>query len=711
MKSELFNHCAFCLHLTYRLSGNGLACLLSLHLMLASYPIFARTEVSQVKKSSAQDIAALHRKAAQYHAAKDDVNAAATYQQILALDPDDKTAIRGRAFATLEMGAPNLALHYAKQNRSHFTDAEWLNFQQASAGRLVRWGTLEAKAGLGQQRFKATDMALQHNLALREQHQLMQQNQLASNRYTEFDRMVALRDREQMQEVINVYLQLKQQTIDIPAYALVAIADAYLYLRQPKQARDLYLQALTASKQDADYPNREWQLNLFNAYIDGNEFNKAIDLIDAMVIETPPIIHKGLKGVELDNEFYEQARVSQALARIYAQRPKEAQTLLSNTLKTAPHLIDARLAHAELLQVREQPRAAQKEYVSILVDEPSSNAAANGIAETAITIHDIKTAQFQLNQLLAHYPENLETQRINHLMQSQISPTLVMRSGFSKSPNGAGNRGNQDWNIDALLYSALLNDNWRVFSHSFNAEADFDGAENTRKRIGMGADYRSPSYLFSLELNQDQSQFANYGLVVDASWLPSDYWRVNVGLDSNSNDIPLQASANQTKMRTIKLSLNYLSDESRSVNAAVSQAWLTDGNRRTEANTNWQERWASGPIYKLDTDINLSTSKSSLENAAYFNPSRDYSADMQMMNEWTVWRHYQMSFKHTLTLGVGRYWQSGFESGVTQLVRYEQEWILDATRSIQYGIAHEKHPFDGEAAKTTSAFLNVSWNF
>jgi biofilm PGA synthesis protein PgaA len=637
------------------------------------------------------------------------VDEAETYHQILQLIPNDRVALRGRAFATLHMGAPHLAVKYAEQHPDAFTQAELLDLHQASAGRSTKWGTVEGKAGIGQQRFQSTDKALLQNDTVRTLH-VQHKSDSPSGRYTEFDRMVALRDRVRMQEVIALYQTLKQRQIEIPAYALVAVADAYLYQREPESARDLYLQALALSKHDRDYPNREWQLNLFNAYLDAYDFDAARELIDKLVVDIPPVLNKGLRGVEVDNEVYEEARINQAYARINADQYEEGQSLLDKTLETAPFNMGVRLASGDLLQLREQPRAAQRQYASVLVDDPSNSSASAGIAETAIALNDSQTAKHQLDTLTQYYPENREVQRLQQLFATYQQPLLTVTSGWGKSPTGGGNRGNQNWQVDTMLHSPLFNQQWRVFAHTFNAEADFGDATGIRRRAGVGADYRSPAWRISGEINQDQTRLDNYGFSMNTSWLPNDHWGFDLEFESNSNNIPLQASAAGISMKSIKLGMNYIHNESRSLNANLGYSWLSDSNRRVEVGANWQERWWSGPVYKLDTTVGVFSSDNSFSNAVYFNPRRDYSIEAQISNEWTLWRDYQRSFKNRLMLGAGEYWQQGFASGMTSVMRYEHEWNLDPIRTVSYGVAYERHPYDGVANETTSVFLNLTWH-
>lgn len=646
-----------------------------------------------------------------YRSKRDFVSEAATYQDILHLAPNDRAALRGRVFAALNMGAPHLSVTYAEQNPEVFSSAELLSLQQASAGRSIKWGGIESNAGIGPKRFHATDKALIQNAKVRAAHVRNGAIDSTSGHLTEFDRIVSLCDRVRMDEAIALYKELKDRHIQIPPYALAAVANAYLYQHRPKQACNLYLEALSLSRNDREYPNREWQMNLFYAYIDANEFDAARELIDQIEKEIPPVLHKGLRGVEVDNELYEQARVNVARARIYADKLNEGQTLLEQTLLAAPFSLDARLAYADLLQSRDQPRAAQKQYTSLLVDDPTNISASVGFAETALTLHDLYTAKTQLDTLTKNYPENPGVQQLQRQFHAYQQPVLTMSSALGQSSTGGGNNGNQSWLIDETVYSGTFNHNWRVFEHSFNAEATFGNTTGTRHRIGIGSDYRSPTWQISGEINQDIDSLDNFGASLSTSWLPSDQWRLDTGIETNSNDISLQASAAGITRQTLNLGASYSHQEFLNLSTNLGYSWYSDSNRRIEAGANWIERWWSGSAYKLDTQLGVSASNNSLNDAVYFNPRNDASFDVQMINEWTLWRNYLYSFKHRLVLGMGQYWQQDYGAKDMETVRYEHEWNFDPFRTLSYGIAYERHPYDGEIDTRISVSLNLTWHF
>ena len=650
-------------------------------------------------------------RAALYRNKRDFVSEADTYNDVLLLAPNDQDSLRRRVFAVSNMGAPHLSTAYAGQNPELFSKDELLSLQQASAGRNIKWGGIESDVDIGPKRFQTTDKALAQNARVIALHEREGAMDAPSGRFAEFDRIVGLSNRSRMSEAIALYERMIERHAAIPPYVLAAVAEAYLCQRKPRQARDLYLQALDLSRNDREYPNREWQMNLFYAYIDTNDFEAARKLADQLEKELPPVLHKGVPGVEIDNEFYEQARVNTARARLYADKLNECQTLLEQTMLAAPYSLDARLAYGDLLQARDQPRAAQRQYTGLLVDDPTNMHAAVGIAETALTLNDLNTAKIRTDTLLENYPENPAVQQLQQHFQAYQRPSLAISSSIGKSSSGGGNKGNQDWQVETMFHSATFNQHWRVFEHSFDAEAVFGEMTGTRHRIGVGADYRSPFWQISGELNEDMTSLDDIGAILNTSWLPNDQWQLSTGFESNSNNIPLQASAAGFTKDALNLGMAYKHQESRVFSTTMGYSWFSDSNRRIEAGASWMERWLCGPVYQLETQLGAFASDNSLADAVYFNPRSDLSLDAQMINEWTLWRNYQHNFKNRLALGLGQYFQQDYGSKSIDILRYEHEWNWDPYRALNYGIAYERHPYDGETDKHISASLNLTWHF
>lgn len=641
--------------------------------------------------------------AALYQRDNDAVREAATHHDILQLAPTDRTALRGRVFASERMGAPHLAAALAAQTPEIFSTTEMRHLQQAVAGKTIQWGAAESAVGLGPQRFRTTERGLARNATVIGDDPAGQQ--------ASFDRIVALRDRWRMDEALALYHTLKQRQVDMPPYTLAAAADAYLYNRQPQQARDLYLQALARSRNDPAYPERTWQFGLFEAYLESRAFQDAEQLIGELQREIPAILHKGLPGVELDNDLYARAQIGAARLRLATNALDDSQHLLEQLRQAAPFHLDVRLTYGDLLQARQQPRAAQQQYRSVLVDDPSHLYAAAGIAETALELADFGTALTQMRTLQANYPENRTVQRLQRQLEASTRPRFTLSAEGGSSTAGAGNTGNSDWQVEALFLSGVWADHWRMFVHVFSAQASFDTEDARRLRLGVGGEYLGPEWQLAAEISHADQELGAVGGSLQATWSPSDHWQLQAAFDSQSNAIPLRASDADITARTLNVHAVYTHNESRRWRTSLEQLWFSDGNERTRLSTRWEERWVHRPRYTLDTWVSFETSMNSRRDAEYFNPRHDYAMEVTLLTEWWLWRRYEREFKHRLLLGAGPYWQQGFGTGAAWTVRYEQEWNLASWRSLRYGVGYRQQPYDGIDDKRLFFFLEMAWHF
>ncbi len=663
------------------------------------------------KTSDKHSIQLRHMLAKLYRKRKDYLAEATTYHDILQIAPDDIEAVRERSFALLRMGAADLAADLSAEKADVFSKAERLVFRQLQAGRHIKWGEIEARYGIGLQRFDSADKSILENSLLRAKYKEAEKSNNTSAVRVEFDRVVALRNRVRMKQAIALFSTIRKRERDIPAYVLAAAADAYLHQKQPEIARDLYLQAFKLIEKKSQHPERLWQFGLLQAYMDVNQFDEAQALATQLVETIPSVLHKGLRRAEVDNEYYERARVDSARVLLYADKLQESEFELAEILKEAPFNLDARLALAELRQARNQPRNARDKFTSVLVDDPANHDASVGIAQSSIELADYSTARTHIDRLTRHYPENYSVQRVERMLKAYLSPRLTVTSGFGTSKGGGGNRGDSDWEVDAIVDSGPIFNNYSLFARTFNAEASFEDDVATRRRMGIGLQYLNPSWKFAIEIDRNQTGRSQTGVATRATWFVNDHWLLDAQFESNSNSIPVQAHGAGVEAKALATGLRFSSNESRNLGIDFSYLWLSDGNRRANIALDWFQRWMSGPVYKLDTKLSTSASNNSLKDTAYFNPQYDTSFDLLLINEWTLWRRDLRSYKHLLSLGVGGYWQQDFGVKETTSVRYEHQWDIDVLRSLNFGVEYSRHPYDGVTSARTAFFLNFSWSF
>ena len=657
-------------------------------------------EKLRTKPHTVAHVPLLHSLASLWQAKQRWFDSAAVFDEILRIMPNDRAAYRERSFMLSRMGTPHLAIEYVTAQPTWFTAEEKSSLQEDRISQLIRWGEAEIAWQSGPARFKTIDRALQEN-------ELFSQHSLRSA----FDRLIALRDRVRMAEVIAHYQNLHARGVELPAYTVSAAADAFLYQKQPEQARDLYRRALAMTQNEPGAPNREWQLGLYYAYIECEQFAAARELIDRMVADEPPFLYRGMRGVELDNPMYPRLRLNQALLRLYADQLDESETLLHAFLELAPFNISARTAWGSLHFAREQPRAAQQIFQSVLVDEPKDLHAQIGLAETLLSLRDYRKALLIAEPLWRDYPENRAVQNLAQQWQAYQRRHFTSEARMGRSDGGINPSGNRDLQIDSQLYSAPFAYHWRAYIRHFYAQAHLDEQTVSRQRVGLGLHYRVPDWQAQIELRQALPKYDEIAIALNGDWQANDHWAVRASIESKINDLAMKAHAAGISARRASLGVSYTANESRRLASEFSLTEFSDDNRRSQLNLSGSQRMLSNPLYKLTTYASLYASRNSLRNAVYFNPRHDTAFELTAVNEWLTWRRYQRNFKQRLALSVGHYRQADFGGASTYGLRYEHEWERDGRFTLRYGVGSNRHPYDGIQETRRFAYLNFNWIF
>lgn len=627
--------------------------------------------------------------------------AAATYQDVLRIEPDFRYAFRGRTFALNRAGAFHLASRLAESRPEAFDADELRRLAQDAAARTVVFGQAWAETDDTPTRHAKTDLALDQNAELARQY--------GDHARTKFDRLVAMRDRARVREAVDLYESLVADQTDVPAYARIAAADAYLHLGQPDAARDLYRAVLGDPENSRAAEAAEWRIALMYAYSEAEQHDEAQALADSVLRDMPALMHKGTAAVEAPNEEYARAALMAALTRLYADRFDEAQQRLAEMRALAPFNSGIRAAWASLQSARERPRAALEEFTLLQIDDPESVDAAIGHADSLLVLNRLDEARAMLGPLLTNYPDNKAVRELEREIDSQDGFHLKLDTTLGRGASVAG----AESVLDATLYSpplaASLGTPYRVFSRLSRMQGEAGEVSVSRNRFGAGLDYRRGDIRAEAELNHAGGGADRNGVAGAIEWTPSDMWRLHLALDTNINDLPAAAFRNDVTGRSLRAGVTWIEHESRKAGADLVRIRFSDDNTRDAVRAWWTERWISGPVFKFDITLALSASGNSLAGAAYFNPERDREASVTFAGEWLSWRRYERAFRQRLALTGGHYAQKGFAGGAVADLRYEHEWRNDPGLSLRYGLGHAFHPYDGEREHRNYAFLHLYW--
>ena len=636
-------------------------------------------------------------------ARRDYFAALTAYQSVLKKQPGHRVALRGRIQTLARLGTPQLAIELADRNPGVLVPEERDAIAADQTAHQIRWGAIAADTGRGSARFAIIDQALEASEVAGERAMNPDMALSRSERQLALDRIGALRERYRMREAVTLYESLEARGEALPAYAKASAASAYLYLEQPEKARDLYREALVT---DAD--NLESNVGLFFALSECEEHDAALEQIERTVSTTPQWIDAWSPATRRDNPAYARVLSARAMAPLFANRPGEAEQRLHELSEQVPYNMDVRTDYASSMRARGWPRAADQELHWILAVDPDNSGALGERAGALLEMRDYRNSESALVSAQSVAAEDGRVVRAARLWQVNNLRELIVDGTYGQS-NG-GPTGTQDHAVDARLYSGPFNDNYRAFAHTFNAQAKFDNGIGKRDRAGVGLEYRSPLITASGEVAHDIND-SKTAASASLAFTPDDYWTFSGGYDKSSNLTPLQASLAGIDAQRAVGEVMWRASESRSAAVTFEKMDFTDGNRRDIARARWTERVITGPVYKLDITGALYTSRNSQTNAAYFNPSHDFSPTLEFANEWLQWRRYTRSFRHRLVASVGSYSQDGFGTGAVYNVRYEQEWDADDRLTFRYGIGRSQHPYDGVQTERTYGYFYLNGKF
>ncbi len=617
----------------------------------------------------------------------------AVHHRILKVDPDHRESIRRRILITAQLGAPHLAAEMVKKKTGLLSPEEVEVIIGDQAAQLMRWGGFYNPTPQG--RFQDIDAAIQ---LLQDQLQRLEARgdvRTEAYRRARFDLVVAFRDRERMRDVIVLYEDLSaEETTDIPSYVLVPIADAYLYEKRPVIARDLYLEALEKNPKDFDI-----SISLFYALFDAGEYVSALQLIDTLTAE------------QGENRRKLRAESVAIMGYAWSDQLAEAQRRLEPLVDRAPN---NPYLHSDLGYIylwRGWPRRAREEFQLSNLIESEVLGAQIGKVEVERELNEFRNAEKSFFHLEENHIDNKEVQRLGRGWKIHNMRELLVDFSDGRSSSSL-QEGSRDLVLDATLYSRPFDYSTRFFAHSHYRQSKFPEGTGTYRRQGVGLQYHVKDLEISGELSGGYSQDAGLGLDLRANWMPDDYWVLGAEINTYSNEVPLRGRLNEdVDGWSVGLNADYRFHESRTIGVGLQRLESSDNNRRTTYSATVLQRLMTRAAYKLSGRLGFYGSKNTLVNASYYNPSRDLSTEVTLVNEWLQFRHYSRSLLHRLGLSVGRYRQSGFGSKGFWGINYDHQWEINDSLNLLYGVGHSSPVYDGISETLTQYTMTLDWRF
>ncbi len=636
---------------------------------------------------------ALAESAAELEEKSDWAAALGVYLTQLTRQPDDPAALSGAWRSAMHLGLYDQAdnLH------ARLTTQQQAALEGDKIATTIRHGRIDARTLTGVERYRTLDSALSATDALDRAFtgsvtpEPEQQRRL-------IDRMTALVGRQLPAQAIDLYRRLIGQEIPVPDWALGDVASAYLTEKQPVIASQLYQQILSRTPDDFDA-----NIGLFYALVESEQLDAAQTHIDQLSLRLP--VRQHLDGGP-NGERTSAAILSDQL-RVYANQIHEARQRIAQRLAQIPYNPEARHVKYSVDVASGWRYQAEQALRSQIDGDPHNTSLRIEHMELLLALQhwDESRAEWQMaNELDPFQPRVLLA---NEIMALHESPELTMDSGFGHGEKSDPS-GSSDWHLDTRLYSSPMNNDWRLFLHNYSSNANYDNANVDWNRTGAGLEWRSGAWNSSAEINT--GEFARSGLLSAIQWHPDDFWTFHGNLESLTNDISLQAVNARITANLVNTGIDWQADEDRKLAWSNRFNNFSDGNHRRNMTASWFERWYSGPHWSMDTTLGADVTHNSLGYAAaYFNPPDDHAVWLTGAIDNMTWRAYDWSFHQRLALTAGDYWQSGFGTGSTQAIEYQQRWELGRSVSLHYGWGRSLRPYDGIREARNFGTMTLQW--
>jgi len=642
-----------------------------------------------------------------YESKGDTLKAFWTYNHLAAIKPEWKFPKRKRILLLSSLGASGLARELADSEPGVVSETDLAQIKGDWAALQVRYGQLTPLNDTV--RFDETDISiktLEENMeSFGKKDGKFYKDQYLRARY---DRIIALRDRSKMTDVVAEFENMQREGLKLPVYIWIMAGDAYLYLENPEEARKCYQNALKLDPES-------FNIHLSMAYVlmELDEFSDARVIIDKLAKDEPPyrINRKGKKPVYGKNYRKLSADFATGLRLAFSDHLSKAQGWFEDMTGKAPYNEDLRQALAYVYLWRGWPRRALDEFEKTAGIRPDFMEARLGKAFSLLDLRRYKESEDLVAGLKNDYPENKRVSKLLRAWNANDDYKLTTSASRGNGNEGQVEPSSKSMVIDSRFSFKPMNFNTRFFIDQYYEEAQIGGQWARYQRQGAGLEYGGGSFSIAGEVYNELSDLADYGFTGSLGFAPNDVLKGGVSYDSFSHNVPLRASLEGIDGWEAGAYASFRHSEL--IRADVSGNYLefSDGNLRYSgsATVTWSPIYRSR--FKVPVSLNLYASENSRESRPYFNPSRDLSTSATIDFRWLVFRRYTRSFQNNLEINYGSYKQEGFDAGEVGWIRYEHEWNLSDSFSLAYRIVRMVRLYDGAYDRSTYFSTEMSWRF
>lgn len=626
------------------------------------------------------------------------------------LAPQRPYVVRERILSWQRAGMPEPALRLARQHPGLLTPAQVRQLEGDAAAELARLSALPSRGEA--ERFAVADRALARYAELLPAWRALGPEAEDDVRRARIDRLQALHSRVRMDEVVAEYEALRAEGGAVPDYALGNVASAYLYLRRPETAREIYGQLAKNGGKGLDEDTRlSNQTGLLYAHIEEEAFDPALASAQDAPAGYPTWRYLAGNPERLPNDPRLLADETSAMAYYYGDDTVEAQKRLGEWVDRAPDNSGLRTSLATVYLGRGWPRRAESEYKLAEALDPRGLDVETGQGFTAISLQEWRQARLLSADTLARFPENLTARRLARVWEVH-NKAEWRTSAYRGLSSGSPVAGRGSWGLDSVLYSSPIDYNWRAFGGGGYATGKFVEGRGSYRWLRGGVEWRGRDLTAEAELSLNNYGFgARQGARASLAYDIDDRWQIGGEASLRSRDTPLRALNHNISSNALQGYVRWRQSERREWMLALTPSRFSDGNNRLTAALTGSERLYTRPHLKVDLGLELSASRNTRTDAPYFNPRRDFTVLPSVTVSHVLHRRYETVWEQRATVALGSYTQRDYGTGAIGLVSYGQRYRTNDVFEVGATVSGITRPYDGTREREWRLVVDVIYRF
>lgn len=628
------------------------------------------------------------------------------------LAPGSASVQRQYIFALSRARLAESALRQARKHPGLLSKDQMRSLEADALAELVRTSAMPSRGE--PDRFMVADKALAQYDVLIGQWQALGPVALPDVNRLRIDRLSALHARVRMKDLVREYETLVAEGVQVPDYAIGDVAAAYLYVRQPEKARDLYrrLAGSPVVDQVSAVTRFNIESGLYYAHAESEQFDNADRVIDeAMPNYMPWLYYKGL-ATRMPNDLYLQNRRLEAASRLLADDTPAAQRQLEGMVRDAPNHTGLRADLAAVYRERQLPRASERALKIAETLTPRNLAVENGQGFTAIDLQEWRQAEALSRDTHTRYPEDLNARRLKREWEVHNKRELQV-TGYRGLANDSPVYGGRDLGIDMLVYSSPIDYNWRAFAGGGFGRGSFDEGEARYRWLRAGAQWRGRDLTVEGEVSSHHYGYgAKPGLRLTVAYDLDDHWQLGASGEVVSRDTPLRALNSDISSNSAAAYVRWRAHERREWSLSVTAGHFSDGNDRQGMSLQGRERLYTAPHLRLDGTLEIAAQRNSGgSDVAYFNPRADFMVLPGLRVTHTLHRRYETVWEQIGTVAAGGYSQRDHGSAGVLALGYGQRYRSNDVLDMGVMLTGISRPYDGEREHELRVVFDLNYRF